>query len=145
MIYVRLLLSCDNAERNNHGKSYHRKLYPLTIQRSLPLCTSHWGRTRGTRRYCLRILMSAWPSQTKKKSLQGHAYLRASFGPLSTPLASEDILTALPFGCRTGFHLLCWGHHDPRDVAKALKEALELIVTTKWEDAGNKGKRMRQL
>ena len=46
----------------------------------------------------------------------------------------KGYLDCSPFGCRTGFHLLCWGHHDPRDVAKSLKEALELIVTTKWED-----------
>lgn len=38
-----------------------------------------------------------------------------------------------PFGCRTGFHLLAWGHHDVKDVAKALKEALECILETTWD------------
>lgn len=42
-------------------------------------------------------------------------------------------LDCSPFGCRTGFHLLAWGHHDPKDVAKALKQALEQIVTTSWQ------------
>ncbi len=43
-------------------------------------------------------------------------------------------LDCSPFGCRTGFHLLCWGVHDPKDVAVALKEALQLVTETKWED-----------
>lgn len=37
-------------------------------------------------------------------------------------------------GCRTGFHLLAWGKHSSKDVAIAVKEALELITTTEWED-----------
>ena len=45
----------------------------------------------------------------------------------------KGYLDCSPFGCRTGFHLLCWGVHDPKDVAKALKEALELVVKTTWE------------
>ena len=45
----------------------------------------------------------------------------------------KGYLDCSPFGCRTGFHLLCWGVHDPKDVAKALKEALELVVETTWD------------
>ena len=33
-----------------------------------------------------------------------------------------------------GFHLLAWGKHSSKDVAIAVKEALELITTTEWED-----------
>ena len=36
-------------------------------------------------------------------------------------------LDCSPFGCRTGFHLLAWGKHSSKDVATAVKEALELI------------------
>ena len=43
-------------------------------------------------------------------------------------------LDCSPFGCRTGFHLLAWGKHSSKDVAIAVKEALELITTTEWED-----------
>lgn len=43
-------------------------------------------------------------------------------------------LDCSPFGCRTGFHLLCWGSHNAHDVAVALKEALQLVLETKWED-----------
>ena len=43
-------------------------------------------------------------------------------------------LDCSPFGCRTGFHLLCWGSHNAHDVAVALKEALQLVLTTNWED-----------
>lgn len=45
----------------------------------------------------------------------------------------KGYLDCSPFGCRTGFHLLCWGVHDPKDVAKALKETLELVVKTTWD------------
>lgn len=39
-----------------------------------------------------------------------------------------------PYGCRTGFHLLAWGKTNPEHVAKALKAALQSVVTTEWED-----------
>lgn len=35
-----------------------------------------------------------------------------------------------PYGCRTGFHLLCWGEMDARQAALALKKALEQVVET---------------
>ena len=45
----------------------------------------------------------------------------------------KGYLDCSPFGCRTGFHLLCWGTHPAAEVAKALKEALELVTKTTWE------------
>ena len=45
-----------------------------------------------------------------------------------------QVLDCSPFGCRTGFHLLAWGKHSSEDVAIAVKEALELITTTEWEN-----------
>ncbi len=46
----------------------------------------------------------------------------------------EGYLDCSPFGCRTGFHLLAWNEHTSQEVAIALKESLELILDTKWED-----------
>lgn len=43
-------------------------------------------------------------------------------------------LDCSPFGCRTGFHLLAWGEHSSEEVAVALKESLEDILHTNWED-----------
>ncbi len=44
-------------------------------------------------------------------------------------------LDCSPFGCRTGFHLLCWGKHSAEDIARALKASLEDIAyRTEWED-----------
>lgn len=43
-------------------------------------------------------------------------------------------LDCSPFGCRTGFHLLAWGEHSSEEVAITLKESLEPILTTEWED-----------
>lgn len=45
----------------------------------------------------------------------------------------EGYIDCSPFGCRTGFHLLCWEHHDTEEIAKALKEALEEVIHTTWE------------
>lgn len=38
-----------------------------------------------------------------------------------------------PFGCRTGFHLMVWDSPSVAQVATALKEALEEILTLTWE------------
>lgn len=46
----------------------------------------------------------------------------------------KGYLDCSPFGCRTGFHFLCWGHHSAEEVAKALKKSLEEILETRWED-----------
>lgn len=46
----------------------------------------------------------------------------------------EGYIDCSPYGCRTGFHLLVWGSHDIRQVAYALKCALEEILQTEWED-----------
>lgn len=46
----------------------------------------------------------------------------------------KGYLDCSPFGCRTGFHLLAWDEHTSLEVAIALKESLELILETEWED-----------
>lgn len=47
----------------------------------------------------------------------------------------DGYIDCSPFGCRTGFHLLTWGEHDPRDVALAVKEALTFIAEqATWQD-----------
>ncbi len=46
----------------------------------------------------------------------------------------KGYLDCSPFGCRTGFHLLAWDEHTSQEVAIALKESLELILETEWED-----------
>ena len=46
----------------------------------------------------------------------------------------EGYIDCSPYGCRTGFHLLTWGHGDPEQAAKALKNALEQVLETEWED-----------
>lgn len=45
----------------------------------------------------------------------------------------EGYIDCSPYGCRTGFHLLCWGEPTAKEAAKALKKALEQIVDTTWE------------
>jgi S-ribosylhomocysteine lyase len=45
----------------------------------------------------------------------------------------EGYIDCSPYGCRTGFHLLCWGEGDSEKAAKALKKALEQILETSWE------------
>lgn len=45
----------------------------------------------------------------------------------------EGYIDCSPYGCRTGFHLLCWGHGDAAKAAAALKKALEQILETEWE------------
>lgn len=47
----------------------------------------------------------------------------------------SGIIDVSPFGCRTGFHLIVWGHHSAEKVAQALKETLTQIVEeTQWSD-----------
>lgn len=47
----------------------------------------------------------------------------------------SGIIDVSPFGCRTGFHLIVWGHHSAETVAQALKETLTQIVEeTQWSD-----------
>lgn len=45
----------------------------------------------------------------------------------------EGYIDCSPYGCRTGFHLLCWGEPTASEAAKALKKALEQILETEWE------------
>jgi S-ribosylhomocysteine lyase len=46
----------------------------------------------------------------------------------------EGYIDCSPYGCRTGFHLILWNEHDAKEVALALKKALEQALETKWED-----------
>ncbi|WP_010632089.1 S-ribosylhomocysteine lyase [Sporolactobacillus vineae] len=47
----------------------------------------------------------------------------------------NGVIDCSPFGCRTGFHLILWGEHDPVDVARALKGSLEFIAgPATWDD-----------
>jgi S-ribosylhomocysteine lyase len=45
----------------------------------------------------------------------------------------EGYIDCSPYGCRTGFHLLCWGEGNSEKAASALKKALEQILETEWE------------
>src|SRR5699024_7733555 len=47
----------------------------------------------------------------------------------------DGIIDCSPFGCRTGFHLITWGVYSSTEVAKALKEVLEIVANeSKWEN-----------
>lgn len=46
----------------------------------------------------------------------------------------EGYIDCSPYGCRTGFHLFCWGTPSATDIAKALHKALVQIQTTQWEE-----------
>lgn len=47
----------------------------------------------------------------------------------------DGMIDCSPFGCRTGFHMILWGKHEPKALAKVIKESLEEIAeVTTWED-----------
>lgn len=47
----------------------------------------------------------------------------------------DGVIDCSPFGCRTGFHLIIWGQHSTKEVAKALKNALDEIANRiTWND-----------
>lgn len=47
----------------------------------------------------------------------------------------DGMIDCSPFGCRTGFHMIMWGQHDPNTIAQVIKSSLEEITeTTSWED-----------
>ncbi|MEY8380372.1 S-ribosylhomocysteine lyase [Ileibacterium valens] len=46
----------------------------------------------------------------------------------------DGYIDCSPYGCRTGFHLLCWGEADPHQAASALKYALQQVLKTTWEE-----------
>ena len=47
----------------------------------------------------------------------------------------DGMIDCSPFGCRTGFHMIMWGQHDPNTIAQVIKSSLEEIAeTTSWED-----------
>jgi len=51
---------------------------------------------------------------------------------LATYLRDEltGIVDISPMGCRTGFYMIIWDEHDPKEVAAALTTVLEKVVTT---------------
>ena len=47
----------------------------------------------------------------------------------------DGMIDCSPFGCRTGFHMIMWGQHDPNTIAQVIKSSLEEIAeATSWED-----------
>ena len=48
---------------------------------------------------------------------------------------TDGMIDCSPFGCRTGFHMIMWGQHDPKTIAQVIKSSLEEIAeATSWED-----------
>lgn len=49
----------------------------------------------------------------------------------------DGIIDCSPFGCRTGFHMITWGHPSVREVTRALTGALRAIAEdVTWADVG---------
>ncbi|QMV43597.1 S-ribosylhomocysteine lyase [Cohnella cholangitidis] len=42
----------------------------------------------------------------------------------------KGVIDVSPMGCRTGFYLIIWDEHDPKDVAAALTNVLKKVLTT---------------
>ena len=36
----------------------------------------------------------------------------------------DGMIDCSPFGCRTGFHMIMWGQHDPNTIAQVIKSSL---------------------
>ncbi|WP_342512980.1 S-ribosylhomocysteine lyase [Sporosarcina sp. FSL K6-1522] len=53
---------------------------------------------------------------------------------LATYMRDEltGIVDISPMGCRTGFYMIIWDEHDPKDVATALTTVLEKVITTEY-------------
>jgi len=51
---------------------------------------------------------------------------------LATYLRDEltGIVDVSPMGCRTGFYMIIWDEHEPKEVAAALTAVLKKVVTT---------------
>ena len=51
---------------------------------------------------------------------------------LATYLRDEltGIVDVSPMGCRTGFYMIIWNEHEPKEVAAALTTVLEKVVKT---------------
>ncbi len=46
----------------------------------------------------------------------------------------DGVIDISPFGCRTGFHLICWGEPRVADVVSAVRESLtEIAENITWE------------
>ncbi len=56
---------------------------------------------------------------------------------LATYLRDElpGIIDVSPMGCRTGFYMIIWDEHEPRDVAAALTKVLNKVVETDYVPA----------
>ncbi|MBS4207019.1 S-ribosylhomocysteine lyase [Bacillus sp. FJAT-50079] len=42
----------------------------------------------------------------------------------------DGIVDISPMGCRTGFYMIIWDEHDPKDVAAALTNVLKKVIET---------------
>lgn len=51
---------------------------------------------------------------------------------LATYLRDElkGIIDISPMGCRTGFYMIIWDEHEPKDIATALTKVLEKVIIT---------------
>lgn len=51
---------------------------------------------------------------------------------LATYMRDEltGVIDISPMGCRTGFYLIIWNEHKPSEIAAALKNSLEKVLTT---------------
>ena len=51
---------------------------------------------------------------------------------LATYMRDEliGIIDISPMGCRTGFYMIIWDEHDPKDIANALATVLKKVITT---------------
>ncbi|MGY6027764.1 S-ribosylhomocysteine lyase [Phytobacter sp. AG2a] len=41
----------------------------------------------------------------------------------------DGVIDISPMGCRTGFYLILWDEHDPKNIAAALTRVLQRVVT----------------
>lgn len=42
----------------------------------------------------------------------------------------EGVIDISPMGCRTGFYMIIWNEHEPKEIAKALTTVLEKVIET---------------
>lgn len=56
---------------------------------------------------------------------------------LATKMRDEltGIIDISPMGCRTGFYMIMWGHHDMKEIRDALVNTLEFVVATDFVPA----------
>lgn len=51
---------------------------------------------------------------------------------LATYMRDElsGVIDISPMGCRTGFYMIIWDEHEPKDIAIALTKVLQKVITT---------------